>query len=98
MQRKYFDSWFLLEDVGPIKIPLPGATLLMAMLFVNMVCGGIIRIRKNWRTFGVVIAHCSIFTLLVAGLVSIFYKVEGNLRLIEGQSGDALHKLPRPGD
>jgi ResB-like family len=90
VQRKYFDSIVLFEELGPFKIPLPGATLLMGILFVNMVCGGIIRIRKNWRTFGVVIAHLSILTLLVAGLVSMLYKVEGHLRLFEGQSGDVF--------
>jgi len=87
VQKKYFDSWIFLEDVGPLKVPLPGAFLLMAILFVNMVCGGIIRIRKNWRTFGVVIAHLSILFLLAAGAVSFFFKREGNLKLHEGQTG-----------
>jgi hypothetical protein len=90
VQRKYFDSIILFEQVGPIKIPLPGATLLMGILFVNMVCGGLIRIRKKWQTFGVVIAHLSILTLLVAGLVSMLFKVEGYLKLNEGQSGDVF--------
>ena len=57
------------------------------MLFVNMVVGGIIRIRKNWRTIGVVISHCSILMLLVAGAVSFYFKREGNLKLHEGQTG-----------
>jgi len=88
VQKKYFDSWIFLEDVGPLKIPLPGAFLLMAILFVNMVCGGIIRIRKNWRTIGVVISHFSILMLLAAGAVSFFLKREGNLKLHEGQTGN----------
>jgi len=87
VQKKYFDSWFLLEEVGPLKIPLPGAFLLMSVLFVNILCGGIIRIRKNWRTVGVVISHFSILFLLAAGAVSFFYKREGNLKLHEGQTG-----------
>lgn len=87
VQKKYFDSWFLLEEVGPVKVPLPGAFLLMAVLFVNMTIGGIVRIRKNWRTFGVVIAHSSILVLLVAGAVSFYFKREGNLKLHEGQTG-----------
>ena len=87
VQKKYFDSWFLLQDVGPLKVPLPGAFLLMAILFVNMTIGGLIRIRKGWRTIGVVIAHCSILFLLVAGAVSFYFKREGNLKLHEGQTG-----------
>lgn len=88
VQKKYFDSWFFLEDVGPIKVPLPGAFLLMSILFVNMTIGGIVRIRKNWRTFGVVIAHSSILVLLAAGAVSFYFKREGNLKLHEGQTGN----------
>ena len=87
VQKKYFDSWIFFEDVGSLKIPLPGAFLLMSILFVNMVCGGIIRIRKNWRNVGVVISHCSILVILAAGAISFYYKREGNLKLHEGETG-----------
>jgi hypothetical protein len=90
VQKKYFDSWFLLQEVGPLKVPLPGAFLLMSILFVNMLVGGILRIRKNWRTFGVVISHCSILVLLVAGAVSFYFKREGHLKLHEGQAGNVF--------
>ena len=30
VQKKYFDSWIFFEDVGSLKIPLPGAFLLNA--------------------------------------------------------------------
>lgn len=88
VQKKYFDSWFLLQEVGPLKLPLPGAFLLMAILFVNMFIGGIVRLRKGWRTIGVGIAHFSILFLLAAGAVSFFYKREGHLKLHEGQTGN----------
>jgi len=87
VQKMYFDSWFLLQEVGPIKVPLPGAFLLMAVLFLNLLTSGIIRIRKNWRTIGVVISHLSILVLLAAGAVSFFFKREGHLKLHEGQTG-----------
>lgn len=87
VQKKYFDSLFFWHDAGPFKIPLPGAFLLMGLLFVNILCGGIIRIRKNWRSFGVVLAHFSILVLLTAGAVSFFFKREGYLQLYEGESG-----------
>lgn len=90
VQKKYFDSLFLLEEVGPIKIPLPGGMLLMGILFFNMLAGGIIRIRKNWRTFGVVIAHFSILVLLAAGVVSFLYKREGYLKINEGGRGNVF--------
>ena len=88
--RKYFESFWLLEQVGPVKVPLPGGALLMGLLFLNILCGGIIRVRKNWRTVGVVIAHLSILVLLAAGLVSMLYKREGYLRLFEGEKGNVF--------
>ncbi len=87
VQKKYFDSVFLWHDLGPLKVPLPGAFLLMGILFVNMLCGGIIRIRKNRRNVGVVLAHFSILFLLAAGGVSFFFKREGYLQLYEEESG-----------
>jgi hypothetical protein len=68
-----------------VKIPLPGVYLLLGILFVNMLCGGIIRIRKNWRNVGVIVAHLSILFIIAAGWVSYHYKTEGHLRLFEGQ-------------
>lgn len=90
VQRKYFDSVYFLQDLGPLKIPLPGVYLLLGILFVNMVCGGIIRIRKNWRTIGVIIAHFSILFLIVAGWVSFHYKIEGHLQLYEDQESNVF--------
>lgn len=88
VQKKYFDSWFLLQEVGPIKVPLPGAFLLMAILLVNLTIGGLVRLRKGWRTAGVAVSHFSMLFLLVAGAVSFYFKREGYLKLHEGQSGN----------
>lgn len=91
-QRIYFDSWFLIHDfkVGGmvLPIPLPGGGLLMVLLFINMLCGAVIRLRKGWRTIGVLIAHLSIMFMLAAGFVSFLYKTEGAMPLFEGQASD----------
>jgi hypothetical protein len=84
VQKKYFDSLFCTYQVGPVKIPLPGVYLLLGILFVNLFCGGIIRIRKNWRNLGIIIAHLSILFIIAAGWVSYHFKTEGHLRLFEG--------------
>ena len=81
--NKYFESLFFLEQVGPLKIPLPGGMLLMILLFINLLCGALIRARKNWRTPGMLIAHGGIMFMLVAGLVSFMATREGNLILWE---------------
>ena len=90
VQKKYFDSWFLLQEVGPVKIPLPGGFLLMAILFVNLTIGGLVRLRKGWRTIGVAISHFSMIFLLAAGAVSFYFKREGYLKLHEGEMGNVF--------
>lgn len=91
-QRKYFDSWWLIHDLDIggtlIPVPLPGGGLLMVILFFNMLCGAVIRIRKGWRTIGVLISHLAIMFMLAAGFVSFLYKTEGAMPLFEGQASD----------
>lgn len=91
-QAKYFESWFLIHDMNLggmlLPIPLPGGALLMVLLFINMLCGAVIRIRKGWRTIGVLISHVAIMFMLAAGFVSFLYKTEGAMPLFEGQTSD----------
>lgn len=91
-QRKYFESWFLVHDLNIggtlFPVPLPGGALLMVLLTINMLCGAVIRMRKGWRTIGVLISHVSIIVMLVAGFVSFVYKTEGAMPLFEGQTSD----------
>lgn len=98
-QRKYFDSIWLVHElhIGRVllPIPLPGAYLLMGLLFVNMSLGLARRMFKQPRTLGalvsrsgLIIAHGSILFMLAAGFVSYHYKTEGNMALFEGQVSD----------
>lgn len=91
-QAKYFESWFLIHDMSLggmlLPVPLPGGALLMVLLFINMLCGAVIRIRKGWRTIGVLISHVAIMFMLAAGFVSFLYKTEGAMPLFEGQTSD----------
>ncbi len=86
VQKKYFESYFLVHDFGPIPVPLPGANLVMCVLFVNIVLGGMVRLRKGWNTFGVLVTHIGILMMLIAGFVKAYYSVEGHVTLFEGQS------------
>ncbi|MDA0991662.1 MAG: cytochrome c biogenesis protein ResB, partial [Verrucomicrobia bacterium] len=89
VQKKYFDSLFLIHRLfGFIPIPLPGVTLLMGLLFVNLVCGAIIRAPKSWRAPGMLIAHSGILILLAAGFVCQTFSTDGYLRLYEQESSD----------
>lgn len=83
-QKKYFESLIVWKAIGPF--PMPGAYLVMMVLFVNLVLGGIVRIRKSWATAGVIIGHVGILMMLGAGLVKFYWSKEGHVTLYEGQS------------
>ncbi|MHB1081076.1 MAG: cytochrome c biogenesis protein ResB [Prosthecobacter sp.] len=78
-------------DIGNVSLPLyivPGGYTLMAILFVNLLCGGIMRIRKSPKTIGVIISHFAILFMIAAGAVTHHFAKEGNLNLREGQTAD----------
>ncbi|MHC5011328.1 MAG: cytochrome c biogenesis protein ResB [Planctomycetota bacterium] len=89
VQKEYFESAFLVYDVGGvIPVPLPGVYLLLLLLFVNLVVGGIIRLRKKATTVGVLIIHIGILLLLIGGFVEERWSTKGHMTLYEGQSSD----------
>ncbi len=88
VQKKYFESWFLLHDLGAISIPLPGGVLCMGLLAWNLVAGGLVRIRKSKATAGIIVTHVGIIILLAAGLVKMSGSDDGYLRLYEGDQSD----------
>lgn len=93
----YTGEWIL-------PLPLPGGYLLMLLLAVNMICGGLIRLKKECLWFGklftfqfgalrpvphrigVFISHFSIVFMLLAGLVSLYFKKDGAVWVHEGQT------------
>jgi cytochrome c biogenesis protein ResB len=90
VQKKYFESIFFIHNAGPVPVPLPGATLVMGVLFVNLLLGGIIRIRKGKATVGILITHFGIAFLLVAGFIKAYFAEEGHVRLFEGNRADTF--------
>ncbi|MBL9117305.1 MAG: cytochrome c biogenesis protein ResB [Verrucomicrobiaceae bacterium] len=101
-QLKYFESVVITQidlgaclralnfPTGDMKLPvlLPGGYTVMALFCLNIIVGGVIRIRKKPRTIGVVISHFSMAFMILAGGVSMHTKIEGNLSLLEGQTDD----------
>ena len=88
VQKKYFESWGLIHRAGPVPIPLPGASLVLALLTVNLVVGGLIRIRKGWSMAGILVTHVGILMLIGAGFVKWKFSDEGHVTLYEGESAD----------
>jgi hypothetical protein len=85
VQKKYFESFFLVHDFGFFSLPLPGANLVMCVLFMNIIVGGIVRLRVRPGTMGVLVVHCGIVLMLVAGFVKAYFSQDGHVTLFEGQ-------------
>jgi cytochrome c biogenesis protein ResB len=88
VQHKYFESFVLLHDFGPFSLPLPGANLVLSLLALNLVVGGVLRLKKSARTSGILIAHLGILLMLVAGFVKWRFSNDGQITLFEGQRAD----------
>ncbi|MDA0576474.1 MAG: cytochrome c biogenesis protein ResB [Verrucomicrobia bacterium] len=91
VQQKYFNSLYLVHwlfDVVPI--PLPGVYLLLVILFINQVCGGMIRLIQRRGPIGVLVAHAGILLLLVSGFVTFHQSNHGSMRLYEGETANEV--------
>jgi hypothetical protein len=93
VQKRYFESWFLVHQLSVggdrvFALPLPGATLLLTLLAVNLLFGGLWRLRGRRNVAGVAIVHVGILILFAAGLVKLVDAEDGHTTLYEGQSAD----------
>ncbi len=69
--------------IGKKLPPLPGGYWVCALLVVNLTLGGIVRMRKGWRTAGVLLAHFGIIFMVVAGGVADWKEERGVMMLSE---------------
>lgn len=83
-QQRYFNSWLVLHPVRHLRIPLPGGQTVMSLLFVNLLIGGFVRMRRTWRLLGVYVVHAGIALLLIGGLVTLRWSDDGYIALYEG--------------
>jgi len=86
-KQRYFLSWFLWWNPSEsFAIPVfPGVILSMLLLSINLLVGGLLRMRVHLRNVGVLIVHLGIVFMLLAGLVKTYGADEGYLRITEGQ-------------
>lgn len=92
IQKKYFESYFLVHYLfGTIPIPLPGVFLLAILFSINLICGGLIRIRKGKEQIGNLVAHAGILLLVAGGLVKSVFAISGQVTLAEDQSAEEFY-------
>lgn len=97
--QKYFhwSSWFVIPEInGKPVIPLPGGYWVCALLLVNMICGGLIRARKGWKTSGVLLSHFGIVFMIAAGGVAQLFEQRGVMFLFEDEKADFAVSLTEP--
>lgn len=85
VQKKYFDSlFFLISDDLPI--PFPGVYLLLIVLSVNLIVGGVYRVKWRFSKIGILIAHLGIAFLLISGFFTMKLAQHGHVTLYEGET------------
>ncbi|MBL8752367.1 MAG: cytochrome c biogenesis protein ResB [Planctomycetes bacterium] len=66
-----------------LRIPIPGGYPVMLLLAVNLVVGGLVRIKWSARTAGILVTHIGILFLLVASFVKMHFSYAGMLGVFE---------------
>ncbi|WP_193214392.1 cytochrome c biogenesis protein ResB [Luteolibacter marinus] len=86
------DAGVLSEDLaGKYLPPLPGGYWVCALLVLNLTLGGIVRMRKGWKTAGVLMAHFGIIFMIVAGGVAQLKEERGVMMLSEKENDAFPH-------
>lgn len=89
IQQKYFNSVVVSYTLANrVPILLPGGGLLMVLLSLNLLCGGMVRIKKRWSRAGILVVHSGIALLLLSGFITYAFSNEGYLTLYENQQSD----------
>ncbi|NUM56640.1 MAG: cytochrome c biogenesis protein ResB [Candidatus Hydrogenedentes bacterium] len=90
VQKKYFESMFVVHWMPvfgdfSLPIPLPGVYLLMVLFTVNLIAGGVVRIRKNKNTVGNLITHLGMLVMVFAAFVNYTFAEDGHMTLAENE-------------
>lgn len=90
--NKYFSwkSFYLIPQINSKNLPLilPGGYYVCALLLVNMILGGVIRIRKGRRQIGNLISHFGIIFMLLGGGVAHHFEERGNIAVGVGETSN----------
>lgn len=82
-QERYFSSFFIL--LGGY-IPAPGGATTMAIIFIGLLAKLIVKTPLTVRNSGIAITHLGSFLLLLGGLLTGIFSIEGNMVIGEGES------------
>lgn len=96
--RKYFDpqAWYILGELRlpefmgglALLIPMPGGYWVLGLFFINLLLGGIVRMRKGWKKAGVLISHSGILLMIISAGVTEMTEQRGTMDFFEGESSN----------
>ena len=86
----YWKSVFLLPEIKGKMVPLPllSGYWVGALLLLNLILGGVIRIRKGWKHAGNLISHMGIVFMLIGAGVAQHFSERGNMAVGEGEASN----------
>jgi len=87
-QQKYFHAYVVVQPVYGFAVLLPGAQLLMMLLFVNILLGALPRMRRGLAQAGMLMVHGGILLLLLGAYVSHHFGISGEMTLHRGEPRD----------
>ena len=87
IQQKWFRSFFVLQDVGGVPVPIfPGGYFIGGLLFINLVAAHVYRFKFAWRKSGIFLTHLGLILLLVGELLTGLWQQDFQMRLEEGET------------
>ena len=89
-QEMFFDSFVFL---GFEIFPLPGAMLVMTVLFVNLLASFFVHYQAGWKMPGLMLIHIGLIMLLLGGFFTKITGMEANVSLVEGQGRNLAASL-----
>lgn len=82
-QQRFFNSWFV-----PGLWVLPGARLVIWILFINLVTVLLTRFRYSWSNFGLILSHTGMIVLILSAFVSFHFSSESFMQLREAEQSN----------
>jgi hypothetical protein len=87
VQEKYFRSFVVYGNLGPIAVPLfPGGYVVGGLLLLNLSAAYASRFAFSWRKSGILLSHFGLILLLVGELLTGLWQEDYHLRLNEGET------------
>lgn len=97
MLKKYFstEALFVRPTFYGKDVPfiLPGGYWVCAVFTLNLIIGGVIRMRKGWKHAPILVSHFSMVMLMIGGAVTHHQARESYMVLYHGDTGDSAFSL-----